>query len=168
MILVFTGDGKGKTSAALGVALRSSGWGNRVAIIQFIKGNKKIGEWQAIQNIKNIEIFQFLDDSKLYIGRPEEKHRETIADILAKIQDIAESNKYQLIILDEVNNTIKYDLIGVGEIIKILKKYPKIDFILTGRDADPKIIKIADSVTEMKKIKHPFDQKIPAKKGIDY
>lgn len=168
MIIVFTGDGKGKTSAALGVAMRSSGWGNRVAIVQFIKGNKEIGEWQAIQKIDNIEIFQFLDDTKLYISLPEEKHKNTITNILDKIKEISESKQFKLIILDEVNNAIKHGLVRANEIIKILKSYPEIDFILTGRDASAEIIRLADLVTEMKKIKHPFDSKIPAQKGIDY
>jgi len=168
MIINFTGDGKGKTSAALGVALRASGWGRRVAIIQFIKGNKAIGEYQAIQKIAGIEIFQYLDDKKLKIGLPEEKHRQTIADIIDHFKNLLAENRFELFILDEINNAVDHKLINDVEIISIIKKYPKIDFILTGRNASKKLLSEADLVTEMKKIKHPFDKNIIAKKGIDY
>lgn len=168
MIIIFTGDGKGKTTAALGVALRSAGWGRRTAILQFIKGNKKVGEWGAIKNIADIDIFQFVDDHKYYIGKPEIKHKESIPVALHQLKLIVKSKKYDLIILDEINNAIDHKLIDVNQIIEIIRNQPKTDFILTGRNASHKLIKVADLVTEMKKIKHPFDSGLLAKKGIDY
>ena len=168
MIVVFTGEGKGKTSAALGIALRASGWHKKTAIVQFIKGNKEIGEWKAISENEYIDIFQFLEDKKHYIAEPDRNHHKSIPEIIIKINKIIESASYDIIVLDEVNNAIFYGLVGVGEIIKILRGSPSIDFILTGRNAAPEIIEIADMVTEMNKIKHPFDKKISAKKGIDY
>lgn len=168
MIVIFTGDGKGKTSAALGTALRASGWGHKVAIIQFIKGNKEIGEWQAINDIDNIDIFQFLDDEKMMIGKPTNRHLKSMEAALKQTSAIVSSSKYQLIILDEINNAIDHGLVDVGRIIELISSRPDIDFILTGRGLDPKLVQIADTVTEMKKIKHPFDTGKLAKKGIDY
>ncbi len=168
MTIIFTGDGKGKTSAALGVALRSSGWGNKVAVVQFIKGNKEIGEWKAIQKIGGIDIFQYLNDKKLYIANPEKRHRDTMPAVMDDIGRLAESGDYSLVVLDEVNNAINHKLVKVKKIVSILKTYPKTDFILTGRNADPELVKMADMVTEMRNIKHPFDRGVPAKKGIDY
>jgi len=168
MIVIFTGDGKGKTSAALGTALRASGWGYKVAVIQFIKGNKQIGEWQAIQKIDNIDIFQFLNDKKLMIGEPTDAHLDSMTKALAATKAIIESGEYKLIILDEINNAIYHKLVAIDQVISLIKHQPGIDFILTGRKADSKLIDIADTVTEMKKVKHPFDQGKLATKGIDY
>lgn len=168
MIIIFTGNGKGKTSAALGTAFRSIGWENKVAIIQFIKGNKEIGEWKTASKLKNIEIFQFVDDKKLVIGKPTEDHLHSMPSALAKTMEIITSHKFQLIILDEINNAISHKLVKVSEIIKILLDNPDADYILTGRSADPRLVEIADTVTEMKKVKHPFDKGVLAKRGIDY
>lgn len=168
MIIIFTGDGKGKTSAALGTALRASGWQKRVAILQFIKGNKQTGEWQAIKKLGNIDIFQFLNDHNLYIAEPEQKHRESMNEAIAHLKSILQEEKYDLVILDEINNAIHHQLLDPDQIVTLLKSYPKIDFILTGRNLDRKLLALADTVTEMRKIKHPFDSKTMAKKGIDY
>jgi cob(I)alamin adenosyltransferase len=167
MIIIFTGEGKGKTSAALGTALRASGWGKKVAVIQFIKGNKEIGEWQAIQELPNIDIFQFLDDNRLFIGKPTDNHRASMKTALETTTEVVSSGKYQLVVLDEINNAISHGLVNVDWILNLIAHCDS-DFVLTGRDADPKLIEIADTVTEMKKIKHPFDSGKLAKKGIDY
>lgn len=168
IIIIFTGDGKGKTSAALGIAFRASGWGKKTAIIQFIKGNKEVGEWKAIKNNKAIDVFQFIDDKSLYIGYPTQKHKDSMAKAILETKTIINSGKYQLIILDEINNALQHRLVELDNVIKLLHPNTDIDFILTGRGAPLKLIEMADCVTEMKKIKHPFDQKIIAKKGIDY
>jgi len=168
MIIVFTGNGKGKTSASLGIALRASGWGKKVAIIQLIKGYKKIGEWKAIQKISNIEIFQFLDDKNLSISKPTDQHKISMPKAISKINELVDSGEFQIIILDEINNAFHFNLLEVNTIIPILLKHPEIDFIFTGRDAPEELIKMADLVTEMKEIKHPFQKNTPAKKGIDY
>lgn len=167
MILIFTGNGKGKTSAALGIAFRASGWGKKTAIVQFIKGHKEIGEWKAANANKLIDIFQFLDDPKLFIRKPREEHKKTIPNILERLKILC-AEGYSLIVLDEVNNAISHGLVGVGEIMEILKANPEVDFILTGRDAPEELVEMADLVTEMKEIKHPFNQGKIAKQGIDY
>ncbi len=174
MIIVFTGNGKGKTSAALGTALRSLGWKKKVVIIQFIKGNKEIGEWKSAKE-NNIDMFQFYEEEKYNIGVPGEKYREGCQRAWEFVKDIIKKKKYDLIILDEIINAMFYKLVDEKEVIDFLKKAnvkggaPKgLDIVLTGRGASEKLVKIADIATDMKELKHSFKQGIPAKKGIDY
>jgi cob(I)alamin adenosyltransferase len=177
MLIVFTGNGKGKTSAALGTALRASGWDRRVAIVQFIKGNKEIGEWKLIKavNSPQVEIFQFFEDGKYSITEksilenPEYKKSCETAWEFAK--RIIKEKEHDLIILDEINNTLHNELLDEKKVLSFVLKHcnaPGLDIICTGRDAPAKLIKIADLVTEMKEVKHPFKKGISAKKGIDY
>jgi len=168
MVINFTGDGKGKTSAALGIALRASGWGQRVAFLQFIKGYKEVGEIKATKKIDQIEIFQYLDDRQIGIDKPRANHQRSIPRVLKHFREILESKKYDLVVLDEINNAVEYGLLKEESIIPLIKKHSEIDFVLTGRKASRKLLAIADLVTEMRKVKHPFDKKIPAKKGIDF
>jgi cob(I)alamin adenosyltransferase len=169
LIIVYTGEGKGKTTAALGLAVRAAGWGHRVAIIQFIKGYKKTGEWQIIQSINQIDIYQTVDDQKISIGEPTERHRKATKDAMKITKEILKDNKHQVVILDEINNALLYDLVEVGEIIKLVKSKPReVSVVMTGRGAPNEIIEIADLVSEMKEIKHPYKKGVSAKKGIDY
>lgn len=169
LIQVYTGDGKGKTTAALGLALRATGWGLKVAIIQFIKGNKNIGEYKAIDKIENIDIFQFLEDKKIYIEHPDKRHKEPAEKALAKTKELLASKKYDMIILDEINNALHYELIPLAEVMDLLNTKPaEIEVILTGRDAHPAIVEAAHLVTDMKQIKHPYVDGLIARKGIEY
>lgn len=179
MLIVFTGNGKGKTSAALGVALRSLGWNKKVAIIQFIKGNKEVGEWK-FSNTYNLQlttynISQFFDDNKYSIteksilDNPE--YKKSCEEAWKFAQKTILEKKYDLVILDEINNAIHYNLLGEKEVLDFIETRHGVsdpDLIFTGRDASKKLIEIADLVTEMKEIKHPFQKGISAKKGIDY
>lgn len=169
MIIVYTGNGKGKSTASFGLAIRAAGWGKKVAIIQFIKGYKNTGEWKFFQKITEIDIFQFHDDKKISISNPTNKHLKSSRKAIDLAKFIICNNKYDIVILDEINNAINHGLVEVGEIIEILRSKPKkLTLVLTGRDACNEIIKIADIATEMKEIKHHFKKHIPAKKGIDY
>jgi len=171
MLIIFKGDGKGKTSAALGVALRAVGWGKKVAIIQFIK-KKKCGEHKAVAKyLKNIKIilagkgFVGIRGDKLSM----QKHRLAAENGFKKAQSAVQSKKYQLIILDEILGAISGRLLTIDEVLDLLQNIPaKTDIILTGRGNFPKIEKIADVVTECHKIKHSFAKGQKAKKGIDY
>jgi len=186
MIILFTGNGKGKTSAALGIALRSLGWGKSVCIIQFIKGNKRIGEWKAIKKLSDmpkmgylIVIKQFIKDEDYFITEDEIKKSRRYKDSCKKAWKFAKesikSKKYDLIILDEIINAIYYKLIDKEDVLafihensRLICENSKADVILTGRNADKELIKIADIVTEMKDVKHIFKKGVQAKKGIDY
>ena len=171
LVLVFTGDGKGKTTAALGTALRTAGYGHRVAIIQFIKGTWHSGEEDSLALVPQIELHR--SGAGFYKGpgdnQPEEVHRQAARGGLDLAREKVLSGEYRLVILDEVNNAVHSGLLGVEDVLRLIEDRPKdLDLVLTGRNAAPEIVQRADLVTEMKEIKHPFSQGIMAKKGIDY
>lgn len=168
MILTFYGKGKGKTSAALGLSLRASGHGKRVLFCQFIKGNWKTGEDAALKKINNITHkkcglgFVLPSDSE----KRKQEHEKASTDGLKFVDK--NLSKYDLVILDEVLYAIKLGLLDIDEVITVVKKSKRTDFVLTGRYRFKKIIDISDLVSEITKIKHPFDTGKKAKKGIDW
>lgn len=175
MILVFTGDGKGKTTSALGTAMRSLGYDKKVAIIQFIKGPWISGEEKFFEKINLAKKDLFFQKSgkgfvKILGDNLDFKEHKLAAQNGLKIaNDIIQKNKYDLIILEEINVAMDLKLISAKDILTILKNFPKDkDIILTGRNAPKSIINKADLATEMKEIKHPFQKSKSAKKGIDY
>lgn len=170
-IHIYTGDGKGKTTAALGLALRALGAGKRVAIIQFMK-KANYSEHAALKKYRlpilvesfGIGFYQILGHKK-----PKKEHQQAAQKALKRTREIINSQKYDLIILDEINVAIGFGLIDVEEVVEILVTSNELpDTVLTGRRAHLKLKKIADLVTEMKKIKHPYDKGFKAKKGIEY
>ena len=169
LIQVYTGNGKGKTTAALGLALRAIGWNKKVCMIQFIKGEKQLGEINITKHhIPQFSIHQFSKSNKIIL-RPTKKDKLNANKTLEFAKKNIKTKKYDIIILDEINPAIKLKLINLKDILELIKKKPKnLELILTGRDAHKKIIQIADLVTEMKLIKHPFYKKIRARKGIEY
>ena len=170
LIIVHTGNGKGKTSAALGVAFRAAGNRMKVAIIQFIKGKWKYGELESARQLKNpIEIHQMGEGFTWDTNNPARDIEKTrLAWELCKEKMM--SGKYEVVIFDEINYVIDYHYLNVKEVIEALKqKPPLVHVILTGRNAKPELIEIADLVTEMKEIKHPFkEQGILAQRGIEF
>jgi len=171
LVLVLTGNGKGKTTAALGTALRAAGYGFKVAIIQFIKGTWHYGEIDALKRIPQIEIHRTGAGFYKIMGDdlPEEVHRKAAGEGLALARDKLRSGRYRLVILDEVNNAVHTGLLALDDVLQVIDEKPEdVDLMLTGRDAAPEVMERADLVTEMKEIKHPFQQGILAKKGIDY
>lgn len=170
MIHIYTGDGKGKTTAALGLALRALGAHKKVAILQFMK-KPDTSEYRAIKKYKlpiliesfGIGFYKILSDKK-----PKEKHQKAAQKALKKTKELIEKNDFDLIILDEINVATSYNLIDIQEVIEIISLNKKSELILTGRNAHPKLKKLADLVTEMKKNKHYFDQGVKARKGIEF
>jgi cob(I)alamin adenosyltransferase len=167
LILVNTGNGKGKSTAAFGVALRAIGQGLTVSIIQFIKGKWKTGEMEAAQRL-GLELLPmgkgFTWESK---NLEEDKALMREAWIVAAEKIL--SGKYDLIILDEINYVLGYGHIPVDEVVRTLQSRPAhVHVVLTGRNAPEEITSIADCVTEMRDIKHPYRNGIPAQKGIDF
>lgn len=170
MIQIYTGEGKGKTTAALGLALRALGAQKKVAIIQFLK-KPNTSEYKAINKFKlpiliesfGIGFFKILGDNK-----PPQAHQKAAQKALQKARQVIESKNYDLVILDEINVALNYNLITLTEIMEIIKLNKKTELILTGRNAHPKLKKIADLVTEMKNNKHYFNNGTPARKGIEY
>ncbi len=169
LVYIFTGDGKGKTSAALGVVLRASGHGLRVHVTFFMKGEYPYGERAILSKLPNVTIASF--GSLGFVDRanvkPEEIEQAKLA--LADAREAMLSGNYDLVVLDEVNIAVAWKLVELDEVVKLISDKPKnVELILTGRQADTKLVQLADLVTEMLKIKHPFDQGVRARKGIDY
>lgn len=169
LVQLFTGEGKGKTSAALGTVLRASGHGFRTYIIFFMKSELPHGEIAALRHLPNVEIAKY---GGLKFVNPDRIKPEDIAkarEALAAAREAMLSGRYDLIVLDELNVAVAFKLVELDEVIKLIKdKPPDIELILTGRYADPKLVESADLVTEMLKIKHPYDKGVPARKGIEY
>jgi cob(I)alamin adenosyltransferase len=169
LVEIFTGEGKGKTSAALGAIIRALGHGLRVYIVFFMKGDFPYGEQKILCQFPNctVEKFgfqEFVDPANV---RPEEK--EEARKALEAARKAVLSKKYDVVILDEVNVAAAWKLIDVGDVIKLIHDKPeKVELILTGRYADPKLIELADLVTNMVKVKHPFDKGILSRKGVEY
>jgi len=169
LIQVYTGNGKGKTTAALGLALRAAGHGLRVVIIQFMKGWPHYGELTSLQHLPNVTLRQF--------GRPEFVDREhpdpedvrLAHEALEHAGQVIVSGDYDLVILDEVNVALDYGLICLDGLLSLLDTRPEhVELVLTGRGAHPQIIQRADLVTEMLAIKHPYDARVAGRKGIEY
>jgi len=169
LILVYTGDGKGKTTAALGLALRAAGQGMKVFILQFMKRNKKIGEFKAL-------VRAGLPITLKQYGRRVFFRTRTCEpmDIYRAYQGLQAfkramgRNAYDLIVLDEINMAIHYGLLSVEEVIETIEqKPPELHLVLTGRNANQQLIEMADLVTEMREIKHHYHQGVHAQKGIE-
>ena len=166
MIQVYTGNGKGKTTAALGLALRAAGAGKKVYIAQFVKG-MFYSELKSIRKIKNIKLEQF-GRTCFIKKRPTKRDLELAVCGLEAVKKALKKD-YGLIILDEINIALKLGLLDLNEVLKIIKKCPvKIELVLTGRGAPAEIIKIADLVSEIKEIKHYFNKGVKARKGIEH
>ena len=165
-IHIYTGDGKGKTTAALGLALRAVGAGYRVYIVQFLKG-QDYSELKSLKPIKEITVKRFGEKTFIHkVGTNPDKLAAQQAFAWSK--KILNSGRFDLVILDEVFLATFFKLIKVSEVVKLIKKKPKnVELVLTGRKASPQIVKLADYVTEMKEIKHPYQKGLLARKGIE-
>jgi len=171
LVHVYTGDGKGKTTAALGIALRALGWGLRVSMVQFIKGYPKIGEIMTAERFPGeLDIRQFAIDITRDIDSAKVLERRAQAEEAMKYaEEVVSSGRYDIIILDELNNALHYGLIDIPRALDLIRsKPPRLELILTGRYAPQAIIDAADYVTEMKLVKHPFEKGIQARPGVDY
>ena len=167
MIQVYTGNGKGKTTAALGLALRAAGAGLKVYICQFLKG-KEYCELIALKKFKNIKIEQF--GTNCFIRKsPAKKDIELARRALKAISKVIKEKKYGVVILDEINVALSLNLLKLKDVINLVRKAPaKMELILTGRNAPAKILKLADLVSEIKEVKHYFKKGVNARKGIEY
>ena len=169
VILVHTGDGKGKTTAALGLALRALGCGFKVFMVQFIKGDWKYGELESAKRFEgHFEIVR-AGEGFTWDVPDDEKQKKLAWAGWEKGKAAMENGKYQLVIFDEINYVMDYGYLPVSEVVSALKKKPKgLHVCLTGRSAPKEIIEIADLVTEMKEVKHPFQKGIVGQRGIEF
>lgn len=172
LIVVITGHGKGKTTSALGIALRAVGYDMKVCIIEFMKGDIYAGEIDGIKRLyPKVELHLTGEGFCGIMGNPYpfEEHRANAQDAIKLAKGKMLSGDFDIIILDEINNALKLNLVDLLQVLELLdKKPPLIHVILTGRDAHPEVIKRAHTVTEMKEIKHAYQQGIEPQKGIDY
>lgn len=175
LIQVYTGHGKGKTTAAFGLALRAAGQGNKVLIYQFLKPpSLDTGERLALElgavgiRAEALDMPWEMSES-LKNEQAIDQMRTAISGALEKIAQTAEKRLYDVIILDEIVFCLSKGLAGLEDIKSIIdRKSPDVEIVLTGRDATRELIEMADLVTEMKKIKHPFDKGLPARRGIEF
>lgn len=169
LVQVYTGDGKGKTSAAFGLALRAIGRGLRVYVIQFIKGGFDYGELHAVEQLDNLKLKAFGSGQFITQKPPKQEDVKLAKDGLNFAENIVASGEYDVVILDEINVALNLNLIDVSDVDRLVKNKPKcVELVLTGRNAPPEILEIADLVTEMKEVKHPFKKGVPPRKGIEY
>ncbi len=170
LIFILTGRGKGKTSAALGMALRAAGQGLRVLILQFMKGNSNIGEIMALEKTNlPITIKQYGHRVFFQTRTCEPMDIYMAHQGLAAFEDAMETGTYDLIILDEINMAIYFGMLEVEELLRAIEKRPpELHLVLTGRYARKELLDIADLVTEMKEVKHHYNEGINAQKGIEF
>jgi len=170
LIQIYTGDGKGKTTAALGLAIRALGHGFRVYIIQFMKGRDGYGELEGLKRLQpECQLEHFGAPGWVHKGEDIEEHIQEVRKGFRRAQEIIDSGEWDIVILDEILNAIWFELIPESEVLELLnKKPPHVELVLTGRNASQAFIERADLVTEMVQRKHPFEQGIMARLGIEY
>lgn len=172
LLAVYTGNGKGKTTAALGLCVRAVGYGHRVAIIQFVKGSWHYGELDGIKRLAPEVTLEAL--GKGFVGivddkLPREEHERAAAETLAEARRLLAAGEHQIIILDEVNVALDLGLLSVDDVLDAVKARPAgMHVVCTGRGAPARLIAEADLVTEMKEIKHPFQEGMLAQRGFDF
>jgi cob(I)alamin adenosyltransferase len=164
---VYTGDGKGKTTAALGLALRAAGAGMRVYIAQFVKG-MHYSELDALDRYTDrITLRQYGRDCFIE-KEPDPEDIQAARQGLEEVKGILASGDYEMVILDEANIATRYHLFSPDELVELVRSKPEaVELVITGRNADPKVIALADLVTEMKEIKHYYNRGVQARAGIE-
>jgi cob(I)alamin adenosyltransferase len=169
LVQVYTGDGKGKTSAAFGAALRALGRGLKVYIIQFIKGGFDYGELYVVDKFPNLKLAAFGRGRFVTDVSVQEEDLRLAKEAFELARKVIQSGEYDVVVLDEINVALNLKLVGIEETLRLIRNKPKhVELILTGRYAPRQIIEAADLVTEMKEIKHPFRHGLKPRKGIEY
>ncbi len=169
LVQIYTGNGKGKTTAALGLGFRAVGCGLKVMMIQFLKPDEGCGEQLMSKRIDNFEIVPMGADHMDGTRVNEETEGELTRKAMEKSAEVLRSGDYDIVILDEILNSLRFKLVTSQELIDMLDtRADNVEVILTGRGATDEIIEYADLVTEMKMVKHPMNKGVPARRGIEY
>lgn len=171
LIIVNTGAGKGKTTAAMGTALRAVGSGMRVLMLQFLKGSWHYGELDAVQAFGDKFVMKQMGRGFVKVGGAETDPEDVkmVEQAWSEAEQAIMSGKWDLVILDEINYAISYHMLDAAKVAAALKRKPEmVHVILTGRNAHASIIEIADTVTEMKQVKHAYEKGVMAQRGIEY
>lgn len=170
MIHLYCGDGKGKTTAAMGLALRCAGNGGRVYIYQFLK-NGSSGECALLRDIEGVSVGECFPQAKFVWNMSAEEKSEAAHYYRKKFKEITElvRDGYDMVVLDELMAAVGYDFVPIGEVLDFLENRPEgLEVVMTGRNPDARIMDAADYVSEIRKIKHPYDKGIQARKGIEF
>lgn len=181
LVHVITGDGKGKTTSSLGLAMRAIGNNLKVYMIQFLKSgvtgelfsSKKLGfkiEQFGVDVVRARQksMQEFIDRTGKFVFQPDELEREAALQGFEHAKNIIKSGEYDLVILDEINCVLDKGLIPINELIELIKSHGNTEIVLTGRDAPEELYEHADYVSEVKRLKHPWQKGIKARKGIEY
>ncbi|ABK78555.1 ATP corrinoid adenosyltransferase [Cenarchaeum symbiosum A] len=172
LVIVYTGGGKGKTTAALGMALRAAGYGHKTCMVQFIKGSWHYGERDSAAMLG--ESLELIVAGKGFVGimddsSPRKEHVEAARGALRISREKITSDKYETVILDEINYAVDLGLITTEDVLGLIgERPPRLNLVLTGNHARPEIVEAADLVTEMKEVKHPYRSGRRAARGVDF
>ncbi|MEJ2471780.1 MAG: cob(I)yrinic acid a,c-diamide adenosyltransferase [Desulfuromonadales bacterium] len=172
LIVVITGNGKGKTTSAMGMVLRASGYQMKVCIIQFMKGDLYSGEWDGVDLLGDrVELYTTGMGFCGLLGNPysHQEHRACAQNAIALANEKLRSGDFDLVVLDEINNALKLKLVDLDQVLDLIAGKPEsVHLVLTGRDAHPDVIAAADTVSEVREIKHAYRKDIEPQPGIDY
>jgi cob(I)alamin adenosyltransferase len=169
LILVHTGNGKGKSSSAFGVIARALGWGQRVGVVQFIKGKWITGERQFFDKFPDQLDWHTMGEGFTWDTQDKARDIAAAEAAFARAREMMASGGYDLIVLDEINIAMRYDYLSTDDVLDGLKaRASQTSVILTGRDAKPELCDYADLVSEMVEVKHPFKAGLKAKRGVDF
>jgi cob(I)alamin adenosyltransferase len=169
LLLVHTGDGKGKSSAAFGVMARALGWGLRVGVVQYVKGGWVTGERQFFARFPDQVVWRVMGEGFTWDTQDRERDVAAAQAAWQASLEMLHDLSLQLVVLDELNIALRYDYLDIGEVVEGLKGRPPGKHVcVTGRNAKPELLEAADLVTEMSLVKHPFDQGFKAQRGIDF
>lgn len=169
MLHIYCGDGKGKTTCAMGLAVRAAGHGRKVVVAQFLKGGNS-GERAILQGIPNLSCLPVPETIKFIFMMDDQEKAATCAETTASFQNAVELSKgADLLVLDELCGAISTNMVSLDAVLSFLDNRPEqLEVVITGRDPSPELQERADYITEMKKIKHPFDKGINAREGIEW
>jgi len=169
MIQIYTGNGKGKTTAALGQAMRAAGHGLKVIMIQFMKGRINYGELKSAEHLPNFTIEQYGRPDFVNPEKPEKEDIRLANKGFQRAREVVESGEYDMVVLDEINVAVAFGLIKTSDVIELMKKAPEtLELILTGRYMPTEFSEYADLISEIKEVKHHFQKGVCARKGIEY
>lgn len=169
VFIIFTGAGKGKTTAALGMAMRCVGHGIKVVVIQFIKGAMDTAEERVLKGFGNLVTFLRMGEGYTWETQDRERDTQFAQHAWAKASEFIRNPEYGMVILDELNIAIQYDYVSVRQVLDVVQsRPPRQHVVITGRGAKPELMAAADLVSEMKMIKHPFRQGVKAQKGVEF
>jgi cob(I)alamin adenosyltransferase len=171
LILINTGPGKGKTTAAMGTALRAVGQGMKVLMLQFLKGSWHYGELDAVKAFGDNFVMKQMGRGFVKVGaeKPDPEDVKMVEDAWSEAEQAIQSGQWDLVILDEINYAISYGMLGPEKVVAALQRKPEmVHVILTGRNAHSTIVEAADTVTEMRQVKHAYEKGVMAQRGIEY